>query len=163
MMMDQRECGIVLQFSPEWWSLISSTRIFVASFCGTPSFGVDSAADVAMVVHELLENAVKYSTDKVNPVSCRLILEESGVAVEVANACAPAGYDFLRDEVDRVMDGDPLDRYLDKMRQTLEGSYSRLGLARIRYEAGADLSVTFQEPQVVVRAAIPYRNRVAVG
>lgn len=146
------DIGASITFSPQWWHLISSTRIFMASFCGQ-SFGDAELSDrIAMTAHELLENAVKYSATPDSPVNCTMRIEPGRVLVTVENHADPAHLAVLHEEFELINQGDPMEMYINKMQASLESDKSQLGLARIRCEGEAELKLWTEKDSVLVQA-----------
>jgi hypothetical protein len=146
------ELGLEIAFSPRWWSFISSTRIFVESFCGH-SIGEGTFSDrVALATHELLENAVKYSLSPDSAVRCVVALTDEKVRVQVQNTADPDHIPVLEAEMATTQDGDPLEVYIQKMQRSVTQDQSQLGLARIRYESGAKLSLHIEGQLVTIEA-----------
>lgn len=141
-----------IAFSSQWWSFISSTRIFVSSFCGHSIGDPDFSDRVAMATHELLENAVKYSAAHCLPVKCQVGLDEGHMWVRVQNEAEPAHIESLRRVFTEVSDGNPIDVYIQKMQASVMSDKSELGLARVRYEAGADLRMDYDGKVVTLEA-----------
>ena len=154
MALTQTELGASVSFSPRWWSFISSTRIFVQSFCGH-NFGDDAFSDrVAMVAHELMENAVKYSARPDGHVTCTVEVEGPQVRINVENPASPEDIATLRDEMAFVSQGDPLEVYVLKMQRSAMTDKSQIGLARCRYEGKAELSFTVDRGIITVEALV---------
>jgi hypothetical protein len=146
------ELGLEIAFSPRWWSFISSTRIFVESFCGH-SIGEGAFSDrVALATYELLENAVKYSVSPDSAVRCAVSVVNERVRVQVHNTADLAHIPILEAEMATVQEGDPLDVYIQKMQRSVTQEQSQLGLARIRYESGAGLSMHVEGRLVTIEA-----------
>lgn len=144
--------GARITFSPQWWNMIASTRIFVASFCSC-SFGDEGFSDrVSMAAHELLENAVKYSSSKESPVECTLDFDEREIRVSVSNDAKPEQLAELQAQFAEIKEGDPLTVYLTKMQASLGSDKSQLGLARIQYEGEARLELTVTGAKVTLDA-----------
>lgn len=147
--------GATISFSPKWWSYVSSTRIMVASFCNVHLANEEIADKIAMTAQELLENAVKYSASQDENVSLRFTIDEdvNVVALEVTNIATPESIVVLRAQYAEVCEGDPLLAYLQKMQRiamnpNAEGS--QLGLARIRYETGSDITLRVEGNKVTM-------------
>lgn len=146
------QLGAHISFSPRWWNMIASTRIFVASFCSC-TFGDDALSDrVSMATHELLENAVKYSSSLEAPIECQIAFDDQTISVAVTNRAQPGGLSDLQAEFARIKEGDPLTVYLTKMQESLGSDKSQLGLARIQYEGEADLRLTIDHDRVTMLA-----------
>ncbi|HEY9721205.1 MAG TPA: hypothetical protein V6D47_04280 [Oscillatoriaceae cyanobacterium] len=147
--------GAEISFSPKWWSYVSSTRIMVSSFCNVALANEGIADKIAMTAQELLENAVKYSSDEQQNVSLRFTIhDESHISLEVSNHANPAHIAVLRDQHAEVNEGDPLMAYLQKMQRVAmdpNSDASQLGLARIRYETGNDLELRIDGQTVTMR------------
>lgn len=147
--------GAEITFSPKWWSYVSSTRIMVSSFCNVALANEDIADKIAMTAQELLENAVKYTADPEKNVSLRFKIEGNEViSLEVSNAASPESISILRSQHAEVSDGDPLMAYLQKMQRIAMdpcAEASQLGLARIRYETGNDLTLRVDGQTVTMR------------
>jgi hypothetical protein len=116
---------------------------------------------VTMTVHELLENVAKYSSDGQG----RLLLEITHVGgnerlvITVENN-APAEHLVRVREWLSNMDvaADSLQScYRSLMLRSTKWSGSGLGLARIRAEAGMDLSAAIEGGRISLRAAVQNR------
>lgn len=147
--------GATISFSPKWWSYVSSTRIMVASFCNVHLADEEIADKIAMTAQELLENAVKYSASQDENVSLSFTIneEDSCVSLEVSNVATPEAITTLRQQYAEVCEGDPLLAYLQKMQRiamnpNAEGS--QLGLARIRYETGSEITMRVEANRVTM-------------
>lgn len=147
-------------FSSQWWSFISSTRIFVSSFCGHSLGDAELSDKVAMTTHELLENAVKYSVSQGLPVLCHVGVDDHRMWVRVKNEADPGHVENLVKTYNEVMEGDPLDVYIERMQRSVSSDKSELGLARIRYEGDAGLCLTVDGSMVTMEATfvIPARQ-----
>ncbi|HEY9899674.1 MAG TPA: hypothetical protein V6D00_10880 [Pantanalinema sp.] len=151
--MTATEIGASITFSPRWWNMISSTRIFMASFCGH-SFGDEDLSDkIAMSAHELLENAVKYSVSPDAPVNCTMRVQEDRVIVSVQNEADSAHSRVLQEEFAIVLKGDPMEMYIAKMQDSLMSEKNQLGLARIRAEGDAELRLITNGNSVIIEAS----------
>lgn len=119
--------------------LISVVRRFVASVHQRLKVSRDLTARVALATHELLENAVKYSTNG----STRLRIEVSRegdqdhVAIRTWNKTLPHHRASLQAGLDEMREAsDPFAHYQTLMVKTSKrDDGSGLGLARIRVEA----------------------------
>lgn len=149
------------QEAPPWihielvpvWVHIKNLRHFVREFAVGMAVLPETADQVAMATSELLENATKYASTRF--VLYDLRLTGSTVEVSVKNQATAAQRAELLSCIEDVSEGDALDAYVRCLeRQGTEGS-SRSGLARIRYEAGAELAVTVEGDVVSMVARIP--------
>jgi hypothetical protein len=119
--------------------LLTQTRAFVSSFCGTFVRDADIVYRVTIAVHELLENVIKYSADGATDLTIELCDDdaESRIAIRVENRAAPNHLASARSAIDRIHRAvDPFELYCQMVQAsaTREGS-SGLGLVRICAEA----------------------------
>jgi hypothetical protein len=113
----------------------------------------ETADQIAMTSSELLENATKYASTLWARYDLRLL--GSHAEISVTNSATAKQRDTLIVFVGEVSQGDALDAYIRCLeRQSLEGS-SQAGLARIRYEASAELAVTQSDDEICILARIP--------
>ncbi len=100
-----------------------------------------------MSASELLENAVKYSANSETYMYVTVNHESSKVSVKVSNNASPEAIHSLKNVFDRINKGEPLEAYVSQMKEaaTRSDGKSQLGLVRIRYEAGAELSLEIQD------------------
>jgi hypothetical protein len=138
---------VFMRFRPAW-AYIDGIREFGQFFCAT-TFGVTDLADRArVVIHEALENAVKYSTN--SPESeLEFVIQSLGDTLEISVTSIPdaAHLSRLREELAGIHALSPEQAYLAAFLRASEepDASSRLGLARIRYEGGVELSIHEQE------------------
>lgn len=151
--------GAAITFSAAWWNFITSTRIFVESFIGHSFGDPDLSCRIAMTVHELLENASKYSVSPDSPVQCEIAFTGTQAFVRVSNAGRVEDIAVLREELAQVMEGDPLETYLQKMAASVTHDKSQIGLARIRYEGRANLGLTVEGGLVIIEAQFDLPER----
>jgi hypothetical protein len=134
------------------WDMIDILRDAIASLVTRLLGSRDRAERVAMAAHELMENASKYSLDRHVLVGCRVYMCGQTVIVTVRNNADPAQVSVLREELSFVNEGDPFERYVERMQASLEREGSMLGLARIRSEGGAKLAAETNGTSVLVSA-----------
>lgn len=152
MILNETRLGAEVVFSPRWWTFISSTRIFVASFFGH-SYGDEDFSDrVAMAAHELLENAAKYSSSMDASIRCSFSVQDHFVRVEVQNHAHHEHLPILQEDFLEVTQGDPLEVYIQRMQRSVTSEKSQLGLARIRYEGAATLGLAVENDTVIMEA-----------
>jgi hypothetical protein len=154
---DPLESGPVLsiEFRPHA-GLLTQTREFVSSFCST--FVRDPAFiyRVTIAVHELLENAIKYSSD--GSTSIRIALRKDGarrcVSIRAENSAAPQRIVAARDMIERIREtDDPFELYCNLIRSSVERhTGSGLGLARICAEAACELRCAVTGDRLAVSA-----------
>ena len=148
-------------FSSKWWSFVSSTRVFVSSFCGHSVGDAEFSDKVAMTTHELLENAVKYSASQGQPILCQVGIDDDHMWVRVKNEANPDHIQNLHETYREVTEGDPLDVYVDRMQRSVTSEKSELGLARIRYEGEAQLRLTVDGGLVTMEATFTLPEKQA--
>jgi hypothetical protein len=145
--------------------LISIVRRFVTAFYDEILNDPDATSRIALATHELLENAVKYSTDNSTTLSIEVTRGESArlVTVKIRNV-AQANHVERLEALFREMraSSDAADFYQKTMRKNAHRSDgSGLGLARIRAEAEMDLSYELEGGHVVIvaHATVPIPQR----
>lgn len=134
---------VFMRFRPAW-AYIDGIREFGRFFCQT-TFGTQEVADRAcVVIQETLENAVKYSNGSADS-ELELVIRAANDTIEFSVSSLPdAGHaEALRQELTGLHALDPEQAYLAAfVRASNEpGASARLGLARIRYEGGVELSM----------------------
>ncbi len=135
------------------WVHIKNLRHFVREFCVGMSMLPETADQIAMTTSELLENATKYASTLWARYDLRLL--GSHAEISVTNSATAKQRETLITFVGEVSQGDALDAYIRCLeRQSMEGS-SQAGLARIRYEASAELAVTQSDDEICLLARIP--------
>lgn len=148
--------SFTLSFRPNT-ALVSSVRRFVADIWEswlTPEL----TSQVALASHELLENAVQYSSDGETEVHIEIEMLGNGqtVCIRTRNAASPENLDVLRAafaELEAATDPDAY--YQTMMRRTAKRTDgSGLGLARIRAETGLSMSLDIADNQVSISARI---------
>jgi hypothetical protein len=134
---------VFMRFRPAW-AYIDGIREFARFFCQT-TFGTRELADRAcVVIQETLENAVKYSSNTAES-ELELSILSDGSSIEFSVSSLPDAQHLssLREELNGLHSLDPEQAYLAAFaRASNEPEASaRLGLARIRYEGGVELSL----------------------
>jgi hypothetical protein len=135
------------------WALVDDLRRFVQSFCACARMSPDRDAQLALAVHELVQNAIPLARGEA--VELELELDEAGgtATISVTNPCDDARYESLRARIARMnAEPDALRHYVDTMRATPAAERGGLGLARVRYEAQLDLSLRRTPGRVTVVA-----------
>jgi hypothetical protein len=147
--------ALAIRFQPHA-GLLTQTREFVSSFCGTFVRDPDIIYRVTIAAHELLENSIKYSCDGTTNMSIELHSEETKnlVSIRSENRATPERVLAVRDTIERIRDAlDPLDLYCEMIRASVEGnSHSGLGLARICAEAACELDYSICGERLAILA-----------
>jgi hypothetical protein len=134
---------IEVRFKP-LWEYIEAIRHLGQSFCQT-TFGKNAVSDRAqLIIQEALENAVKYSQS--GPKSDLEILissQEDCIEITVGSKPTPEDLASLREELQWICSTDPQTAYLEAFKRAAENpeGSARLGLARMRFEGGVELSM----------------------
>jgi hypothetical protein len=143
---------IELKFGPRW-KYIAVVRAFIQNFLAISFADAARADKIAMAASELLENAVKYATGEETQVSVWLDQKDGDIEVSVSNKASPEAIAVLKANWESAMTGDPLAAYIRKMQEaaTRNDSKSQLGLVRIRYETGADMTLDVDGTTVLIK------------
>jgi len=138
--MNQSDGYIEIRFGPRW-KYISPARVFIQNFIAIALSDQVKADSIAMATSELLENAVKYGASEDTQCVVRASPSTGVIQASVTNHATEQGAKELQALFSKVMTGDPLESYIGQMREaaTRTDGKSQLGLARIRYETGADM------------------------
>jgi len=127
-------------------SFVSVVRRFVASFYECLLSDLDLASRVALVTHELLENAVKYSIDGETTIRMEIATTTTPptVRIRTRNRADPASTAILRRNIDEMNAlADPMAFFqLLMKRGARSGAPGGLGLGRIAAEAEMTVSYT---------------------
>jgi hypothetical protein len=136
------------------WVFIDELRRFTESFCECACPEDNREAQLALAVHELMQNAVPHCHDE--EVELRLDVDPPRdlVSVSVSNRCTDEEFKALSERIAH-MNGEPdaLAHYLAKMHETPVSTRGGLGLARIRFEAQLEVSVTREGAGLTVHAS----------
>ena len=133
---------IEIRFGPRW-KYISPARIFIQNFIAIAISDQAKADAIAMAASELLENAVKYGASEDTHCIVQAFPETGLITASVTNQATEQGAKEVSGLFKKIMAGDPLEAYIMQMREaaTRSDGKSQLGLARIRYETGANLKL----------------------
>jgi len=139
---------VFMRFRPVW-AYIDGIREFCRFFCETTFKATDLAERASVVIQETLENAVKYSTDGENA-ELELRIQNHGADIEfsVSSLPDPLHLSALRQELSNIASQTPEEAWVAAFLRVAGAdptAASRLGLARIRHEGRAELSLE-EEP-----------------
>ncbi|MCC6647153.1 MAG: hypothetical protein IT374_16470 [Polyangiaceae bacterium] len=143
---------LLMAVAPQWEEVERVRTTALATL--SPAYGAEIADALSMAAAELVENGVKYGAGDVI-----VAVRELPGAVEVSVTNDTASADVLLEKIGWIRGcASPEDAY----RQALEGvvlagvvQSGGLGLVRIVYEGGCELSVDQQGGRVTVRARRP--------
>jgi two-component sensor histidine kinase len=139
--------------------VISSARRFAGDLLGTVLKDPDATSRVALAVHELLENTLKYSTDGLAELALLVVEEQDGkrsVEVRAKNRTTPEQAAELGRRIDQLGQAtDLMGLYVTMMRESARREGSGLGLARIRVEGEMQLRLERDGDAVTVSATTP--------
>jgi hypothetical protein len=128
---------------PARWPNIRPIAAHV-EFCVTALTYEERGKRAGVVVHELLENAVKYGDLSTNiEVEVRMAPSGMRFAIRVSNRASAARVLTLREEVERISRITSEQAFLDSIRRASgrPSGNSMIGLARIAHEGGVTLLV----------------------
>ena len=134
--------------------MVSIVRRFVEESFEELVGNVDEVHRISLAVHELLENAAKYSVGK--RTGLRVRIEPNGPAsIEMTNETTPEHIARLRACVREIQAAsEPFAHYQALMRRTVGvDEESGLGLARIRAEGDLNLSLEVNGTMVTIVAS----------
>jgi anti-sigma regulatory factor (Ser/Thr protein kinase) len=147
-----RPIFLMLRMKPPW-VFVDEIRRFVESFCACACPGQSREAQVALAVHELMQNAIPHAggesvdlTLQVDPVADR-------IEIAVSNPATEEQFQDFKGRLDRInQEPDPLQSYLRAMAEAPMNQRGGLGLARVRFEAQLELSITREGNRITVLA-----------
>lgn len=145
--------------------LISIVRRFVSDFYDRMVDDADAVSRMALATHELLENAVKYSSDGATSLSITFAPSEpqSVVSIRLVNRASPEHIEALSaifDEM-KVYD-DPFAHYQVVMARSAKRKVgSGLGLVRVRAEGEMTMSHSIEDDRVTILAQALVTSRRA--
>lgn len=142
---------IELRFGPRW-KYIACARSFIQNFLAISIVDQAKADKIAMAASELLENAVKYANGEDTHISVNVTPSIEKITVEVVNLASADTISDLKQIYGKVTKGNALDAYVSQMKEAALRSdgKSQLGLSRIRYETGGQLTLHIDGNRVKV-------------
>ncbi len=152
-----------LRFAPSV-ALVSIVRRFVSEFYDELLGDADASHRLAMATHEMLENAVHYSSDRKSElvVSLHRKHREFVVTIRTKNRASGERLVKVRHALDEVVNAnDPAALYNQLVRRAAKRTDggSGLGLGRIRAEGDLALSYEIEGDTVVVTAEGRFQSR----
>jgi signal transduction histidine kinase/ActR/RegA family two-component response regulator len=139
---------------PKSWERLDCVRESAGFFTRATYHDVIAAERVGLVVHELVENAIKYSMPGEEPVCVDVCASPEFFRVTVKNRSNSQLFSDLERALCAVSGNDPAEVYfraLDRCRRAPEG-VSGLGLPRLAYEAQVEISAELRQGEALVSA-----------
>jgi hypothetical protein len=146
---------VKLCFSRLNLSLLHHVRRFVSNFVRSHPLEVSATllSNVTMSAHELLENAVKYSSDGQSALEVRMTPESTQVTVTTSNRTTPDQAARAIELVNRLRGRPPHDVYQEEMAASVHRTNgSGLGLLRLAAECGMRLTANYIDGSIVIEA-----------
>ncbi|UCF81594.1 MAG: hypothetical protein JSV08_04065 [Acidobacteriota bacterium] len=144
---------IEVKFQPEW-IYISCIQTFVMAFFAVSCVEPLAAQRIALIITELLENAIKYSSGR--QALTRIAVEDSGnqVKAQVSNTASEENITELKRTIEDINKYSPQEAYLKRLEKaaTRTDEKSQVGLARVRFEGRADLQLNIEGSEVSMTA-----------
>ncbi|HET9552307.1 MAG TPA: ATP-binding protein [Anaeromyxobacteraceae bacterium] len=150
-----RPIYLMLRMKPPW-VFVDEIRRFVESFCACACPGQTREAQVALAVHELMQNAIPHAGGEDVDLTLQVDPAADRIEIAVSNPCTDAELAELQARVERInAEPDALRSYLRAMAEAPVTSRGGLGLARVRFEAQLELAVIREGQRVTVLARGP--------
>ena len=149
-----RSARLSLRMSPPW-PFIDDVRRFVENFGACASGGPERDAQVAMAVHELMQNALAHAAGADVELEVEIDPDRDRIEIRVTNPCSDEAYALLGARVERMnREPDALAWYLRCMGEESGRARGGLGLARLRFEGQLEISLSRRDAgRVAVCAA----------
>ena len=150
-----RPIYLMLRMKPPW-VFMDEIRRFVESFCACACPGQSREAQIALAVHELMQNAIPQAGGEDVDLTLQVDPAANRIEIAVSNPCADGPFQELQARVERLnAEPDALRSYLKAMQESPTNTRGGLGLARIRFEAQLELAVLREGRRVTVLARGP--------
>jgi len=147
-----RPIYLMLRMKPPW-VFVDEIRRFVESFCSCACPGETREAQVALAVHELMQNAIPHAGGESVDLTLQVDPAADRIEIAVSNPATEEQFADFKDRLDRInREPDPLQSYLRAMAEAPMNQRGGLGLARIRFEAQLELSITREGSRITVLA-----------
>ncbi len=136
------------------WVFIDEIRRFVEAFCSCACRGKEREAQLALAVHELMQNAIANATTADIELSLAVDTSRDLVTVTVTNRCSPESAAGLEQRIAKMNEEpDPMRYYVRVMAESPADVRGGLGLARVRCEADLELHASFDGERIAVVAS----------
>jgi anti-sigma regulatory factor (Ser/Thr protein kinase) len=147
-----RPIYLMLRMKPPW-VFVDEIRRFVESFCSCACPGQSREAQIALAVHELMQNAIPQAGGEDVDLTLQVDPLANRIEIAVSNPCSDDQFHELLERVERLnSEPDALRSYLRAMSEAPATSRGGLGLARIRFEGQLELAVLREGRRVTVLA-----------
>ena len=102
---------------------------------------------VSYIANELLENAMKFSDEKLNHmISIRLMLDKDRIIFSETNGVSRAQADSFKEFITKVMNADPNELYIQQLEENaMTDSSAGLGYLTMINDYGAELAWHFED------------------
>jgi hypothetical protein len=145
---------LFLRMQPTW-VVVDDIRNFVETFCANACPEAAREEQLALAAHELVQNAIANAVTPDIELKLEMDRATGRVSVSVSNHARADQIAVLRSRLDRHRSHrNPLEGYVAAMREDPE-SRGGIGLARIRFEAGLELSLEVTGEKLTVHAIGP--------
>jgi anti-sigma regulatory factor (Ser/Thr protein kinase) len=152
---DGQPIYLMIRMRPPW-VFVDEIRRFVESFCACASPGRNREAQVALAVHELMQNAIPQARGAEVDLTLQVDVPGDRVQITVSNPCSDDAYRELLGRLEQLnAEPDALRGYLKAMQESPTAHRGGLGLARVRFEAQLDLTVIREGQRVTILARGP--------
>ncbi len=147
-----RPIFLMLRMKPPW-VFVDEIRRFVESFCSCACPGQSREAQVALAVHELMQNAIPHAGGESVDLTLQVDPTADRIEIAVSNPASDEQFQDFKGRLDRInQEPDPLQSYLRAMAEAPMNQRGGLGLARVRFEAQLELSITREGSRITVLA-----------
>jgi anti-sigma regulatory factor (Ser/Thr protein kinase) len=147
-----RPIYLMLRMKPPW-VFVDEIRRFVEAFCACACPGENREGQVALAVHELMQNAIPHAGGESVDLTLQVDPGADRIEVAVSNPASDEQYLEFKGRLERInLEPDPLQSYLRAMAEAPMNQRGGLGLARIRFEAQLELSIIREGDRITVLA-----------
>ncbi len=129
---------------PAGWMQVEAARVIGTFYCQAALDDPDLVQRLTVIIHECVENAVKYATPgSTSDLVLGIRRERERIVVSVCSHPDPSHLPSLRAELARIGSVDPRRAFAEAVARAAAEPHAaaRLGLARVRHEGQAELSL----------------------
>jgi len=132
-------------FGPRW-ECISTIRNFINDILSIGVTSKGKAEDITTANSELMENLIKYSAVGVALISIHKDSDMGKITLNISNIATQENIDMFKTIYEEVIDGPSKEAYKKRMIKSITNpGKSQLGLARIRFECGGNITYQISE------------------